>query len=398
MKIKDSQFFVSEKLGENRAFSPEGYLICKDVPIARVGTFLYGAGELGLTDRPSTEGVPVKREAEELFAPESLASFEGKPVTNGHPDEFASIDNVRDLSCGHAQNVRREGDLMVADLVVTDKELIEKILSGEAHEISNGYDSDIEERGSEFFQTHFIGNHIAVVERGRCGDVCSISLKDKAMNLKDRLLALFKSRDEEEFKKAVEEVEDESEEKKLEPAEEVKDESPEAEEKQDESSDPQEETETKDEAPEEDSKEHAEDEKPITREEIAQIVDECVAKALQARDEESKKVADEAVKVSDEAIKDAVAQAEFIAPGIEAPAIHTADELDAFKRDAMSRSKHAFIAEMKTADKAGAVLDSAFITAVASAKAINNSTAPAKHEDAKQDYQAMLNDFWKREI
>lgn len=396
MKIKDSQFFVSEKLGENRAFSPEGYLICKDVPIARVGTFLYGAGELGLTDRPATAGVPVKREAEELFAPESLASFEGKPVTNGHPDEFASIDNVRDLSCGHAQNVHQSGDLMVADLVVTDKKLIEKILSGQAQEISNGYDSEIEERGGEFFQTHFIGNHVAVVERGRCGKLCSIG--DKAMNLKDRLLALFRSQDEEEFKKAVEEVEDESEEEKLEPAEEVKDESPEAEEKQDESSDPQEETETKDEAPEEDPKEHTEDEKPITREEIAQIVDECVAKALKARDEESKKVKDEAVKVSDEAIKDAVAQAEVIAPGIEAPAIQTADELDAFKRDAMSRSKHAFIAEMKTADKAGAVLDSAFITAVASAKAINNSTAPAKHEDAKQDYQAMLNDFWKRDF
>lgn len=394
MKIKDSQFFVSEQLGEHRAFSPEGYLICKDVPLARVGAFLYSAGELGLEGRDPMEGINVRREADELFAPESLASFEGKPVTDGHPEEFASLDNVKQLSCGHAQNVHREGDLMVADLIITDKKLIDKILSGHAYEISNGYDSEIEERNGAFYQTHFIGNHIAVVERGRCGSICSIG--DKAMNLKDRLLALFKSHDEEEFKKAVEEVKDESREAPAEPAEEVKDEKPEAEEKQDEAGDPQEETETKDEAPEEDPKEHTEDEKPITREEIAQIVDECVAKALKARDEESKKVKDEAVRVSDEAVKDAVAQAEFIAPGIEAPAIQTQDELDAFKRDAMAKSKHAFIAEMKTADKAGAVLDSAFITAVASAKAINNATAPAKHEDAQQDYQQMLNDFWKR--
>lgn len=338
------------------------------------------------------EGIKVHREAAELFAPESLASFEGKPVTDGHPEEFASLENFKQVSCGHAQNVHQSGDLMIADLVITDKKLIEKILSGQAQEISNGYDSEIEERGGEFFQTHFIGNHVAVVERGRCGKLCSIG--DKAMNLKDRLLALFKSRDEEEFKKAVEEVEGESEEKQAE-AEEVKDEQPEAE-KQDEAADPQEETETNDEAPDESEKEHTEDEKPITREEIAQIVDECVAKAFKARDEEAKKVKDEAVKVSDEAVRDAVSKAEFIAPGIEAPAIRTQDELDGFKRKAMAESKHAFIAEMKTEDKAGAVLDSAFITAVASAKAINNATAPAKHEDAQQDYQQMLNDFWKR--
>lgn len=393
MKIKDSQFFVSEQLGEHRAFSPEGYLICKDVPLARVGTFLYGAGELGLEGRDPMEGIKVHREAAELFAPESLASFEGKPVTDGHPEEFASLENFKQVSCGHAQNVHRESDLMVADLIITDKNLIDKILSGHAYEISNGYDSEIEERNGAFYQTHFIGNHIAVVERGRCGSICSIG--DKAMNLKDRLLALFKSHDEEEFKKAVEEVKDESEEKQEDPAEEVKDEKPEPE-KQDEAADPQEETETTDEAPDESEKEHTEDEKPITREEIAQIVDECVAKALKARDEEAKQVKDEAVKVSDEAVRDAVSKAEFIAPGIEAPAIRTQDELDNFKRKAMAESKHAFIAEMKTEDKAGAVLDSAFITAVASAKAINNATAPAKHEDAQQDYQQMLNDFWKR--
>lgn len=381
MKFKDSQFYVESRLGEHRAFSPEGYLICKEVPLARVGTFLYSAEELGLTDRNANEAVRVQREADELFSAETLASFEGKPVTDGHPVEFASLDNYKEIAKGHAQNVHRVDDKMVADLVITDRQLIEKILSQKAVEISNGYDSEIVEREGEFFQTNFLGNHIAVVERGRCGNSCSIG--DSAMKLKDKLLALFKARDEEEFKKEVEKLEDEEEVKEP-PKDEPKGKESE---KQDSDEKESEKKETKDSA------------SFVSREDVIQIVDECIAKALKAKDEapkaESKKTEDEAIQVTDAQLKQAIADAEIIAPSIQAPTIKTQDELDAFKRQAMKDSKHAFISAVDTKDMSGMVLDSAFLMAVSSAKAMNNAATPAKANDEKQSYQDMLNDFWK---
>lgn len=62
--------------------TPEGFLICHDVPIARTGTQEYMPRELSLTGDTM---VTVFRDEGEVFKPATLASFEGKPVTDNHP-------------------------------------------------------------------------------------------------------------------------------------------------------------------------------------------------------------------------------------------------------------------------------------------------------------------------
>ena len=107
--------------------TPEGYLVCVGVSIARTGEMIYGQGETPLEVGADGKAI-VQRNSEEVFRPETIASFEGKPVTITHPPDFVEPKNWAELTKGILQNIRRgtgiaENDL-VADLLITDKEAI----------------------------------------------------------------------------------------------------------------------------------------------------------------------------------------------------------------------------------------------------------------------------------
>ena len=87
--------YYGTKLSENISRrDPEGYLLCLNVPVARTGYQEYWPEELGLA--PSKPGlVSVFRPESEVFAPEALASFEGMPVTDGHPPDGVDVRNIR---------------------------------------------------------------------------------------------------------------------------------------------------------------------------------------------------------------------------------------------------------------------------------------------------------------
>ncbi|MDD0873422.1 DUF2213 domain-containing protein, partial [Xylella fastidiosa] len=69
-----------------RRKTPEGYLI---VParFARTGIQHYAAHELGLSGADPQRVIRVYRPPEEVFAAEAIASFDGRPITDEHPDE-----------------------------------------------------------------------------------------------------------------------------------------------------------------------------------------------------------------------------------------------------------------------------------------------------------------------
>ena len=165
---------ISENISRRE---PEGYLLCLNVPVARTGMQEYLPEELGLGSGPGF--IQVYRPEEEVFAPETMASFEAVPVTNDHPADGVDLDNIRRLQAGHAQNVRRgsgeEADLLLADLVITDERLIEAILNGK-REISCGYTYELAEENGRYIQRKIRGNHIAVVDAGRAGS--RVSIKD----------------------------------------------------------------------------------------------------------------------------------------------------------------------------------------------------------------------------
>ena len=171
-----SNFYTVGKLGKTREVTPEGYLLCRDVPLACTGSLLYGEGEVPVTADAGI--IVITRGDDDLFSPQTIASFEGKPITNDHPDDWVTPNNWKELSKGVAQNVRRgegiEDHLLIADLLVQDKDAIEAIQGGKV-EISLGYDADYTEISKgKGTQSNIIGNHVALVDKGRCGSRCSI--------------------------------------------------------------------------------------------------------------------------------------------------------------------------------------------------------------------------------
>ncbi len=217
-------FYTTGRLGESRETTPEGFMLCRNVAIARTGTQLYGAGEVPVD--PGPDGIiRIQRLDEEVFRAETIASFEGKPVTVEHPNEFVTPETWQTLAVGIVQNPRRgEGinnDLLIADLLITASDAIAYV-DRELPELSAGYEADyLQTEPGRGVQQNIVGNHVALVERGRAGPRCSINDKEPDMANKsvwERIRRAFKSKDEAALEEALKEGEsndsDESEEDK----------------------------------------------------------------------------------------------------------------------------------------------------------------------------------------
>lgn len=175
--VDRSEIYTTGQLGRTREITPEGYLLCRDVPIARIGTLMYADVEVPIT-ADNTGLIIIYRGEDVLFHPITIASAEGKPVTDDHPSDWVTPDNWKLLSKGFVRDVRRgegaDSDYLMADILVTDKETIQKVLDGKV-EISLGYDADYTETSKgKGLQSNIRVNHIALVEKGRCGSRCSI--------------------------------------------------------------------------------------------------------------------------------------------------------------------------------------------------------------------------------
>ena len=168
--------YYGTEISPNQTKTDEGFLICKNVPIARTGTMEYLARELGLDGDPERI-VTVNRYEEDVFSPAAMASFEGKIVTDNHPPDNLLPETAGAYSRGHVQNVRREGDKLVADLHITDASLISDIANGVKREVSCGYTCIYVPDGNGYRQTQIRGNHVAVVPAGRAGH--EVAIKDK---------------------------------------------------------------------------------------------------------------------------------------------------------------------------------------------------------------------------
>lgn len=171
-------YYYGDKISPNMTLTPEGILICRNVPIARIGEMEYLARELKL-DGDGERVVKVSRSPEEVFDPAALASFEGKFITDGHPPCDVTPENYSSYDKGHLQNIQRDGDYMVADLHIKDPTLISEVQNGVKREVSCGYNCVYEPSDDGTYRQRRIrGNHVAVVPNGRAGK--SVSIKDSA--------------------------------------------------------------------------------------------------------------------------------------------------------------------------------------------------------------------------
>lgn len=190
------EYYTNEKLGPNRDKTPEGFLVCKEVPAARVGEMVYAPKEVPDELGVGRDGtIRVTRAASSVFDPQSMASLNGKPVTDDHPPVDVDPKNWKHYTRGVVVNPRRgEGDLsdfLVVDVIIWDENTIQDIEAGK-REVSCGYNPEylqlldretrqpIPGRGE---QVKIRYNHLALVAAGRCGPMCAIGDKktvDKA--------------------------------------------------------------------------------------------------------------------------------------------------------------------------------------------------------------------------
>lgn len=188
------QYFIEQRISERISETPQGFLLCQEVPIARTGKQEYLAREIGLNELAPNTVVSVDRLEADVMAPEVLASFEGVTVTLGHPNNQVTADNWRAISMGHLQNIRRgendQSHLILADMLITDPATILQVKGG-LREVSCGYDCQyVQDDDGNWRQTQIRGNHVAIVPRGRAGPECSI--KDSIMSkLADKVRSIW---------------------------------------------------------------------------------------------------------------------------------------------------------------------------------------------------------------
>lgn len=163
-----------------------GFLV--DTPVvARLGVQVYYMDD-GRTVREF-------RPAEEVFKDESLASYQGKPMTLEHV--FVNSENAKEVVVGSVTGKAEPlGSSVVAPIVVYDNTAIQEAMAGNAKELSVGYSAILDETpgwgdpitgeyvlksdGDQFdapegwqefdaIQRDIKVNHLAMVYRGRAG-------------------------------------------------------------------------------------------------------------------------------------------------------------------------------------------------------------------------------------
>jgi hypothetical protein len=192
---------LSYPISPNKALTKEGFLVCRNAVIASICTREYLHDELDQV-KPNADGkVFLIRPSDVLFSDDTINSFEGKPVTLGHPDvPNVTGENWKQFAVGTVSHVRQGTEstagCLVADIIIFDPKAIEEVVNGKATELSCGFDSNVIDQGGGIgVETNFIGNHVALVPLGRGGGTCS--LKDSAITKsKDKRMAFFNKKDE----------------------------------------------------------------------------------------------------------------------------------------------------------------------------------------------------------
>lgn len=139
-------------------------------------------GQLDYNDASEPNGIRLEnRGSEQLFSQSHLDSLNGSPLTYIHPDEMVDGVNYKDHIVGSLINPRQDGDNLVADIIVYDDAVIDKIEAGTV-ELSEGYsleDLVHNDQLGHYEQVGMVANHVAIVPKGRCGGSCKLNFDAK---------------------------------------------------------------------------------------------------------------------------------------------------------------------------------------------------------------------------
>lgn len=170
-------------------YTEEGYL--KDRPILT---------STGIFEYKNPDGT-VRRELrlpEEVFDPESLKSYLGKPIIITHDAGLITKDNVHDEGVGTILSEGiRDGDDVRADIIIHDTNEWKR--SG-LKELSLGYNLDTDEtpgvwNGQPYdaIQRNIRINHLALVFEARAGDQARLNIDGRGRKKKEGVSSMKKS-------------------------------------------------------------------------------------------------------------------------------------------------------------------------------------------------------------
>lgn len=157
-----------------------------DGRITRTGVFTYR--------EPNGKMRRELRLPEEVFKTDAMQSFALVPVTDEHPPGFLDATNTRDYARGSvAGTLRKDGEFIAGEILVTDASLVAKLERGDARELSCGYNCDLDEQPGvtsdglryDAIQRNIRGNHVAVVPKGRAGPEARVRMDGASVEVLD---------------------------------------------------------------------------------------------------------------------------------------------------------------------------------------------------------------------
>lgn len=167
--------FIDEEYMQS-VFKPtaEGYLEGRAI-VTNIGVFPYVMADGS-----------IRREAripEEVFSSDSIHSLKLKPITNNHPMERVTAENIKEYQIGFTgDKIEYDSYHLSAPMSITDQETIMDVNNGK-RAFSCGYSVDIDPTPGNFMgmaydaiQRNIRYNHIAVVDQGRAGDAARMKL------------------------------------------------------------------------------------------------------------------------------------------------------------------------------------------------------------------------------
>lgn len=156
-------------------YTAEGYLVDRPI-VTSTGIFEY--------IKPDGSVRRELRLPEDVFDPESLESYRGKPIIVTHDAGLITKSNVGDEQIGTIMSAGyRSGDDVRAEIIIHDTE---EMKAAGLKELSLGYNLDLEETPGEWngqpydaIQRNIRINHLALVREARAGDRARLNIDSR---------------------------------------------------------------------------------------------------------------------------------------------------------------------------------------------------------------------------
>ena len=190
-------FYRIQNAFSERHIDDNGYMNVYKSPILRTGVLEYYGSELlpqdenGNFTEDSVDGVKIdKDKIYKVFISEeelrkSADSFRLLPITDDHTWLGDEGEDAKDFQQGSTgENAYVEDGFLYVPLKLTGKEIVEEVDNHEKEELSASYYNRFIKSDNpdyDFMAVDIKGNHLALVDKGRCGSAVRVlnSIKEK---------------------------------------------------------------------------------------------------------------------------------------------------------------------------------------------------------------------------